>query len=334
VAATATAVTSPAPPASLAGVETADLRDERGAVRRGVRAQRRTWAWLALASVVGIAAATGTYFGEEPPAATHRAPYPVGPATFRVETEPAGARVWVDEAEVGVAPIALAVAGGRHKVRVAVDGYAPAELSLDIAAGTAPPPLRFSLEPVMALLTVTSTPAGATVRVDGKTIGTAPIDSAVVPPGRHDLRVEKRGYAPSVRRIDAVAGETIDVRARLTRLAAEGEALPLTPDVEPPLAPGTLVPIDGTVSPPRKISGSAPPYPDEARRVNLVGSVKVEMIVDENGQPTDLRVVGSAGEILDRAVVNAVRSWRFEPATKAGVKVKVRWSHTQTYVRE
>ena len=92
--------------------------------------------------------------------------------------------------------------------------------------------------------------------------------------------------------------------------------------------------FDGTVSPPRKISGNPPPYPDEARRVNLLGTVKIEMIVNERGEPTDLRVVGSAGEILDRAVVDAVRTWRYEPATKSGVKVKVHWSYQHSYVKQ
>jgi len=331
---TTTAPVAAGVPASLEGLETADLRDERGTVIRGARAQRRTWAWLALATALGIAAAASTFLGDEPPAQS-RPSYSPGFATFRVEAEPAGARVWVDEIEVGVAPVALPVAGGRHKVRVAVAGYAPAELSLDIAAGTAPPPLRFSLEPVTARLSVTSQPEGATIRLDGKSLGTAPIAAVVIPPGRHELRVEKKGYAPSIRRIDAVAGEPIDVRARLTRMATPGEIMPIAaPDPEPPPVPGALVAMDGSVFPPRKVSGNPPPYPDEARRVNLVGSVKVEMIIDENGEAKDVRVVGSAGEILDRAVVNAVRSWRYEPARKGGVKVKVRWAYQHNYVKE
>jgi serine/threonine-protein kinase len=321
------------PSVSVAALETADLSDERGAMAAAVRAQRRTWAWLALAGMLGLGALSSTsYFRDPPPVATDAAPrYQSGFATFRVEAEPAGARVWVDEVEVGAAPITVPVTGGRHKVRVAIDGYAPAELSLDITAGTAPPPLRFSLEPVTALLSVTSSPAGATVRIDGKTIGVAPLSGAIVPPGRHELRVEKAGYSPSIQRITAVAGQPLDIRARLARRASAEADLPPTPDPLP--VQGALVTFDGSVSPPRKISGDPPPYPDEARRVNLVGTVKVEMIVNENGEPTDLRVVGSAGEILDRAVVNAVRTWKYEPATKGGVRVQVRWSYQHSYVK-
>jgi TonB family protein len=258
-----------------------------------------------------------------------------GYATFRVEAEPSGARVWVDDADVGPAPVVLPVPGGRHTVRVAVDGYAPAELSLDITAGTAPPPLRFVLEPVTVRLSVTSDPIGAAVRVDGKSIGTAPLPAAVVPPGRHELRVEKKGYVPFVQRIEGAAGETVEVNARLARLSTAPEPLPLpSPSSQWVPSEGALVTFDASVSPPRKISGNAPPYPDEARKVNLLGTVKVDMVVNERGEPTDLRVVESAGDILDRAVVNAVRNWRYEPAMKGGVKVKVRWSYQHSYVRQ
>ena len=44
-----------------------------------------------------------------------------------------------------------------------------------------------------------------------------------------------------------------------------------------------------------------------------------------------LSVVESAGPVLDKAVLDAVRGWRFKPATKAGVRVKVRWTARQTY---
>jgi TonB family protein len=65
--------------------------------------------------------------------------------------------------------------------------------------------------------------------------------------------------------------------------------------------------------------------------MKLRGSVLVALIVDENGLPTDLQVVESAGPILDEVVLKAMRTWRFEPARKDGVRVKVRWQARQTY---
>lgn len=51
-------------------------------------------------------------------------------------------------------------------------------------------------------------------------------------------------------------------------------------------------------------------------------SVRVE--VDANGNATDVQVVERSGERsrdLDRAVTDAVRQWRFEPAMKDGKAV-------------
>jgi protein TonB len=57
----------------------------------------------------------------------------------------------------------------------------------------------------------------------------------------------------------------------------------------------------------------------------------VEITVTEGGAARDVRVLESAGAILDEAVVAAVSKWRFEPARKQGIKVRVRWKYRQTF---
>lgn len=44
-------------------------------------------------------------------------------------------------------------------------------------------------------------------------------------------------------------------------------------------------------------------------------TVTVNMIVDKAGNPTDLKIVKSAGPIVDRSVLAAVSQYRFEPGT-------------------
>ncbi len=94
---------------------------------------------------------------------------------------------------------------------------------------------------------------------------------------------------------------------------------------------GQLVEMGPGVTPPRRIEGSPPSYPYTARRRRLEGSVTVSMIVTETGEAIDLTVTESAGKALDRAVLEAVRDWRFEPARKEGVKVRVPWSIRHTF---
>ncbi len=51
----------------------------------------------------------------------------------------------------------------------------------------------------------------------------------------------------------------------------------------------------------------------------------------ETGEVVEPRVVESAGEILDQALLDAVRHWRYEPADLNGLKVRVRIRESQAF---
>ena len=62
-----------------------------------------------------------------------------------------------------------------------------------------------------------------------------------------------------------------------------------------------------------------PAYPAMAKRLGWKGTVTLRVTVDPHGDPVDVIIAASSGRtILDQAAVNAVRQWRFRPATKAG----------------
>jgi TonB family protein len=56
-----------------------------------------------------------------------------------------------------------------------------------------------------------------------------------------------------------------------------------------------------------------PVYPELARKMNLSGTVKVEVVVAPNGSVKEAKVVGGH-PVLANAALDAVRKWRFEPA--------------------
>ncbi len=56
-----------------------------------------------------------------------------------------------------------------------------------------------------------------------------------------------------------------------------------------------------------------PVYPDLARKMNITGSVKVEVVVAPNGTVKEAKVVGGH-PVLANAALDAVKKWRFEPA--------------------
>jgi TonB family protein len=57
-----------------------------------------------------------------------------------------------------------------------------------------------------------------------------------------------------------------------------------------------------------------PAYPDLARKMNITGTVKVQVTVAPNGTVKDAKVVGGH-PVLASAALEAVKKWRFEPAT-------------------
>jgi len=57
-----------------------------------------------------------------------------------------------------------------------------------------------------------------------------------------------------------------------------------------------------------------PVYPELARKMNITGSVKVQVVVSPNGTVKEAKVVGGH-PVLANAALEAVRKWRFEPAT-------------------
>jgi serine/threonine-protein kinase len=330
-AATAGGSLTPVPPDLLGALETTDLQSALGPAGTRTRAPRRRGLAFMGAGLAAAVIALYVARGSDPPPPPIPAMRPGG---LRIETDPPGAAVSLDGQNAGQSPVALlTVRPGVHMVRVSREGYAPAGLTLEVRNGEPLLPLRFVMEPLTAKLHVTSDPAPAVVRVDGQAVGTTPLESFDVAPGRHEVRVERRGYAPAGQTVEGRGGQTVEVSLRLERDRSARSAAS-TPLITLPVRRGDLVALDATVTPPQRVKGEAATYPKEAERNHFLGTVKVEFTVDEKGRAADLRVVESAGEVLNDAVVEAVKSWEFTPARKNGVPVKVRWQWTQTFRKE
>jgi TonB family protein len=66
----------------------------------------------------------------------------------------------------------------------------------------------------------------------------------------------------------------------------------------------------------RKVKSRVEPtYPDVARRMNITGTVKVAVVVTPSGAVKSTKVVGGH-PLLVNAAVEAVKQWKFEPASQ------------------
>jgi periplasmic protein TonB len=89
---------------------------------------------------------------------------------------------------------------------------------------------------------------------------------------------------------------------------------------------GGLYHVGGGVTAPRPIYAPDPEYSEEARKAKFQGTVVLWMVVTAEGRAQDIHVMRSAGMGLDERALDAVRTWRFEPARKDGKPVAVQIS--------
>jgi TonB family protein len=65
---------------------------------------------------------------------------------------------------------------------------------------------------------------------------------------------------------------------------------------------------------------TAPAYPDLAKRMNVSGKVKIEVVVTPDGRVKSTRVVGGH-PLLVQACQDAVKEWKFVPASEETTQV-------------
>ena len=64
----------------------------------------------------------------------------------------------------------------------------------------------------------------------------------------------------------------------------------------------------------------SPAYPELAKRMNVAGKVKIEVVITPDGHVKSTRVVGGH-PLLVQACEDAVKEWKFAPANEEGTQV-------------
>lgn len=86
---------------------------------------------------------------------------------------------------------------------------------------------------------------------------------------------------------------------------------------------GGVMSVGGGVSAPVVIHQAEAEFTEEARKANFQGTVSLQLVVDQQGNPQDVRVVRHAGMGLDQKAIEAVRQYKFRPAMYQGHPVAV-----------
>jgi len=151
------------------------------------------------------------------------------PGTLHLLSDPEGARFYVNDEPRGPAPLVIpGLKPGDYVVRAEKEGYGTVTKTITISNGASARE-EFRLSNVMGRIEIRTEPAGATVVLDGRTLGVTravdekssvsaafPIESVLE--GEHTLVVRKEGYAEWVRHPKVENNKTAQGVARLQRL--------------------------------------------------------------------------------------------------------------------
>jgi len=86
---------------------------------------------------------------------------------------------------------------------------------------------------------------------------------------------------------------------------------------------GGVFRVGGGVSAPRALYAPDPEYSEEARKAKYQGVCVLWLVVGPDGHPRDIKIARSLGLGLDEKAIEAVKTWKFEPAMKDGKPVAV-----------
>lgn len=125
-----------------------------------------------------------------------------------------------------------------------------------------------------------------------------------------------------------------DLRRDASRALAAASAAPFGVADQAIEAPGELMLTDVTSAALREQGGALikriePRYPSRARLRGYTDTVQIEFLVTDTGEVSDIEVVSAQSKpAFERAVVRAVREWRYEPLLRDGVPVERRMVET------
>lgn len=88
-------------------------------------------------------------------------------------------------------------------------------------------------------------------------------------------------------------------------------AMPAPPPPPPP-PPAKIVRVGGEIAPPTLVHRVSPEYPQIAISAKKEGTVILEATVGTDGAVDEVRVLRSE-PLLDRAAIEAVKQWRYQP---------------------
>jgi protein TonB len=289
---------------------------EENTVEPGVKRSGKGLLIGALAAAVVLAAVGGWWYFNQRPAATHAVsvvaqvpavsnPAPSLPQKPQKEATSSASALTPEDPAVSSSPAQANAIGQSNPVSNAA-GVTPASVSV-ISTRNSQPAANNSV-------------SGATVVTSIKNTQPDPAAAQVKKPALGEVRLA----APRVlQNRSAQSGQAVDEGIVLENEEPEnnaeslGTGLAVTSKPAAPAAPG---PVGGDVKQAKLISSVPPVYPALAKAQHVSGSVTIDALIDATGRVTSTKII-SGPTLLHQAAIEALRQWKYQPATLNGQPV-------------
>ncbi|RCV64226.1 CASH domain-dontaining protein [Methanophagales archaeon] len=146
-------------------------------------------------------------------------PIPPPEGFLTVTSTPSGAAIIIDDMPTGVlTPFTMPLQPGPHTLKLTLEGYHDWTEKVQITDGetTYAQATLTLIPPIEGVLTVTSTPSGAAITIDGTSIGETTPHTRPMVPGAYTIKLTLDGYHDWKQRVQVMSGETRYVQATMT----------------------------------------------------------------------------------------------------------------------
>jgi len=132
-----------------------------------------------------------------------------------------GARVQIDGVDIGLTPLVdVPIAAGDHQLTIAKDRYLDYGAPISIEGRSQAQSFTARLEPAWATVSLTTSPSGAEVLVDGEVVGTTPLNAEILQ-GQRNLVLKLAGHKAWQEEFDVLPGADFAVPT-VTLIPADG----------------------------------------------------------------------------------------------------------------
>ncbi|MGI9308527.1 MAG: SUMF1/EgtB/PvdO family nonheme iron enzyme, partial [Gammaproteobacteria bacterium] len=138
-----------------------------------------------------------------------------GWADVRVTTDPSGAEVSSGDEVLGTTPGTIELMAGTRQIVIRKPGFRTEQRTLSVVAGQQETLPLIELEEAGGLISLTSSPSGSAVTLNGVFAGNTPVDLEVAKGQSHLIQLSQVGYKTARRNVDVPDGTPVSVQVAL-----------------------------------------------------------------------------------------------------------------------